>query len=38
VDTGPGLTIAVSIAVTVGILVGGAVYFRRVETIFADVV
>lgn len=38
VDTGPGLTIAVSVAVTVGILVGGAVYFRRVETIFADVV
>ena len=38
VDTGPGLTIAVSVAVTLGILVGGALYFRRMERIFADVV
>jgi lipopolysaccharide transport system permease protein len=38
VDTGPGLTIAVSVAVTLGILVTGALYFRRMERIFADVV
>ena len=38
VDTGPGLTIAVSVAVTLGILIGGALYFRRMERIFADVV
>ena len=37
-DTGPGLTITVSAAVTLGILVGGALYFRRMERIFADVV
>jgi lipopolysaccharide transport system permease protein len=38
VDTGPGPTIAVSVAATLAILLGGAVYFRRMEKIFADVI
>jgi lipopolysaccharide transport system permease protein len=37
-DAGPGLSIAVSVAVTLGILIGGALYFRRVERFLADVV
>jgi lipopolysaccharide transport system permease protein len=37
-ETGPGPTLAVSVAVTVVILVGGALYFRRMERVFADVV
>jgi len=38
VDTGPGPTIAVSVAATLAILLGGAVYFRRTEKVFADVI
>lgn len=37
-ETGPGSTLAVSVAVTLVILVGGALYFRRMERVFADVV
>ena len=36
--TAPGLTIVVSSLITVGLLIGGIVYFRRVESTFADVV
>jgi lipopolysaccharide transport system permease protein len=37
-DTGPGLMIVVSCLVALGVLVGGALYFRRMEKTFADVV
>lgn len=38
VDTAPGLMIAVSTLVAVSLLVSGAMYFRRMERTFADVV
>jgi homopolymeric O-antigen transport system permease protein len=38
VDTAPGPMVAVSSAVAVLLLVGGALYFRRLERTFADVV
>ena len=37
-DTAPGGMIAVSSLVALAVLVGGAIYFRRVERTFADVV
>jgi homopolymeric O-antigen transport system permease protein len=37
-ETGPGPTLAVSVAVTLVILVTGALYFRRMERVVADVV
>ncbi len=37
-ETAPGSIIAVSSLVAVGLLVGGAFYFRRMEKTFADVV
>jgi lipopolysaccharide transport system permease protein len=37
-DTAPGPMIAVSAAVAVALLIGGAFYFRRIETTLADVV
>ena len=37
-DTAPGPIIAVSSLVAIGLLVGGAFYFRRMEKTFADVV
>lgn len=36
--TAPGPTIVVSSLITIGLLIGGTVYFRRVESTFADVV
>jgi lipopolysaccharide transport system permease protein len=36
--TGPGLAVAVSAAATLLFLLGGALYFRRMETEFADIV
>jgi len=38
VNTAPGPIIAVSAAATVGILISGAFYFRRMEKTFADLV
>ncbi len=38
VDTAPGPMVAVSSAVALALLVGGALYFRRLERTFADVV
>ena len=39
VETGaPGATVAVSVAVVAALLIGGALYFRRVEATFADVI
>jgi lipopolysaccharide transport system permease protein len=37
-DTAPGPIVAVSALVSLGILVGGAYYFRRLERTFADLV
>jgi lipopolysaccharide transport system permease protein len=37
-DTAPGPMIAVSAVVSVLLLAGGAMYFRRMEKSFADVV
>jgi lipopolysaccharide transport system permease protein len=37
-DTAPGAMIAVSAAVAVALVIGGAFYFRRMERTFADVV
>lgn len=37
-DTAPGLPLAVSTAATLVLLVGGLLYFRRMERTFADVV
>ena len=37
-DTAPGPVVLVSALVAVGLLLGGAFYFRRMETTFADVV
>jgi lipopolysaccharide transport system permease protein len=37
-DTAPGPMIIVSALVALGILIGGALYFRRMEKTFADVV
>ncbi len=36
--TGPGPMLAVSVLVTVGLLISGAYYFRRMEKTFADIV
>jgi lipopolysaccharide transport system permease protein len=36
--TSPGLTIAFSVVVAIGLLMSGAFYFRRMEKTFADVV
>jgi lipopolysaccharide transport system permease protein len=38
VDTAPGAMVFVSAAVAVTLLVTGAIYFRRMERTFADVV
>jgi lipopolysaccharide transport system permease protein len=37
-DTAPGPMIAVSALVACALLIGGALYFRRMERTFADVV
>jgi lipopolysaccharide transport system permease protein len=37
-DTAPGPIIIASAVAALGLLVGGAFYFRRMEKIFADVV
>jgi lipopolysaccharide transport system permease protein len=36
--TAPGPMLAVSILVVLALLIGGALYFRRMEKTFADVV
>ncbi|MCC7124235.1 MAG: ABC transporter permease [Acidobacteria bacterium] len=37
-DSPPGMMLAVSVAVSVSLLVGGAFYFKRLERTFADIV
>jgi lipopolysaccharide transport system permease protein len=38
VETGPGPALVVSVGVVAVLLIGGALYFRRMETTFADVI
>jgi lipopolysaccharide transport system permease protein len=37
-DTGPGLTMAVSVGISVLVLIGGLFYFRSMERTFADMI
>jgi lipopolysaccharide transport system permease protein len=37
-QTRPGLTVIFSLFVSIGLLISGAYYFRRMEKTFADVV